>query len=126
MNLLAGGFKQALVDIDRPIEFTGDDVDQYSKLVDLGGVFSEVLVYIPALDALAAVSLMIQRDGLIVTVPSPLHIMDSDATGSFLHATTAATTDFKAILFHVGAVQFLRVYCDAAQVADRTFYVRGC
>jgi hypothetical protein len=118
-----GPIKSALVDIDRASEFTGDVVDQYSALVDLENDYSHVLVYIPVIDS-ATVSLYLQRDGLVATVPSVLHILDADATGSFLHATTAGTTA-KAIIYHVGATQYLRIYTSASQTADRTFYVRG-
>ena len=126
MQLIPGGKKTATIDISRDTEFVGDDADRYSDLVDLGGIFSDVLVFIPALSASAAVSLAIQLDGSKDTIPSPLHIMDSNATGSFLHAISAMTTAFKVVVFHVGAVQYLRIYCDADQAADRTFYLRGC
>jgi hypothetical protein len=45
----AGAWITALVDIDRDTEFTGDDVDQYSKMVDLGAEFANVLVTIPTI-----------------------------------------------------------------------------
>ncbi len=123
-KLLPGPVKEALVDIDRDTEFTGDDVDQYSKLVDLGGEFKYVLVYVPTITS-ATISLCVQRDPNIDTVPDPLNILDSNATGHFLSATTAGTAGM-AILFHTGAVQYLRVKCGANQAADRKFYVRGC
>ncbi len=123
-QVLTSGTKDALVDIDRDAEFTGDDVDQYSKLVDLGGVFENVLVYIPTITS-ATVTLCLQRDSGITTVPLPLYILDTNATGNFLSATTAATTTM-AILFKVGGVQYFRVKCGANQSADVTFYCVGC
>lgn len=124
MKLNAGGWKTALVDIDRTSEFTGDDVDQYSKLVDLEADFSDVLVWIPTITS-ATVTLAIQKSGLETEVPELLYILDDDATGHFLSATTAGTVG-AIILFHVGAVQYLRIKCSANQAADRTFYLRGC
>ena len=124
MRQNAGPWKDALVDIDRATEFTGDDVDQYSKLVDLGGEYEYVLVYVPTITS-ATTNLCLQRDGAVATVPVALYRLDDDATGDFLDATTAGTTS-KYVLFHVGAIQYLRVKCGANQAADVTFYVRGC
>lgn len=125
MKLNAGGWKTALVDIDRTSEFTGDDVDQYSKLVDLGADFSDVMVWIPTITS-ATVTLAIQKSASEAEVPELLYILDVDATGHFLSATTAGTAG-AIILFHVGAVQYLRIKCGANQTTtDKTFYVRGC
>ena len=120
----AGGWKPALVDIDRDTEFTGDDVDQYSALVDLGADFSDVLVYIPTITS-STVGLALQKTAEIDEVPVALYRLDDDATGNFLDATSAAVTSMY-IKFHVGAAQYLRVKCGSNQAADRTFYVRGC
>ena len=49
--MFQGPIKSALVDIDRATEFTDDDVDRFSELVDLDGFFKDVEVTIPALDA---------------------------------------------------------------------------
>jgi len=121
----AGEWQIATIDIDRASEFTGDDVDRFSGLVDLGSEFSNVLVFIPALDASGVVSLYIQRDGNTDTVPKQVQIFDDDATGHFVHGTSSGAGDF-AIVFHVGATQHLRVHVAANQAADRTFYVKGC
>jgi hypothetical protein len=118
-----GEVQTILLDIDRAAEFSGDDVDQYSKLCSLGGVFSNVLLYIPTITE-AAISLAVQRDASIATVPVALNILDDDATGHFAHATTAGTAAM-AIVFHVGAAEFFRVKAGANQAADRTFYAIG-
>lgn len=125
MNKIPGAIKIALIDIDRATEFTGDDVDRFSKLVNLGGVFDKVQVFVPALDAAAVVSLYLQKDQNEDTVPVQLQAFDDDATGHFAHATTSGSGSI-VITFECGAVQFLRVHCGADQAADRTFYVRGC
>ncbi len=128
MQLMAGGWKTALIDIDRTTEFTGDDVDQYSELVDLGSSFSHVLVKIPTITS-ATVTIAICKEGSLAKakeeVPDSLYILDRNATGHFLSATTAGTTGGY-IIFNVGAAQFIRIKCGANQAADRTFYVRGC
>ena len=123
--MIAGEVKTALIDIGRAIEFSGDDVDRFSELVDLGQEFANVLVYIPTLDAPGVVSLYIQRDGNEDTVPKQVMILDDDATGHFVHGTSSSAGDFY-IVFHPGAVQHLRIYVAADQIADGTFYVKGC
>ena len=121
---IPGPWTSVLTDIDRATEFSGDDADKYSKLADLGDNYDSVLVIIPTITS-AVISLYIQRDGLIATVPVPLNIFDDDATGHFLHGTSAGTASI-AIVFHIGGVQYLRVHSGANQGADRTFWVRGC
>src|SRR3990170_3317516 len=97
--MISGPWKTALVDIDRDTEFTGDDVDQYSKLVDLGANFDKVVVIIPTLTS-SVVSVYIQKTGEIDEVPVSLVALDDDATGHFAHATTAGTGDI-AVVFQV-------------------------
>lgn len=116
-------WKTALVDISRDTEFSGDDVDQISELVDLGKEYNKLLVFVPTIDS-ATVSVMVQRDGEIDTVPVVLHVLDDDATGSFLHATSAGTGGI-AVIFEIGGCQFVRVVANANQSPDITFNVRG-
>jgi hypothetical protein len=111
------------IDIDRSSEFTGDDVDQFGDLIDLGENYENLLVIIPTITS-ATVSIYIQMDEAIDSVPVVLHILDDDATGSFLHATTAATTT-NVCIYRIGAARFIRLRANANQLADRTFYVRG-
>ena len=120
----AGAWLTALMDIDRAVEFSGDDVDQYSKLVDLGADYANVMVIIPTITS-STVGVTIQEENLISEVPSPVYILDDDATGNFLHATTAATTAM-AVKFEIGGARYIRIKCGANQAADRTFRVRGC
>jgi hypothetical protein len=120
----AGQWLPVLVDIDRATEFSGDDVDQYSALVDLGADFENVLVIIPTITS-STIGIAIQQTPEISEAPSPVYILDDDATGCFLHATTAATTAM-AVKFEIGGARYLRIKCGGNQAADRTFYVRGC
>lgn len=119
----ATSWSSALLDIDRATEFSGDDVDQFSKLVDLGDSYEFVTIIIPTITS-ATIGLSIQRDGEEDSVPSPVYILDADATGNFLHATTAATTAM-AVTFRLGGARWFRVKAGANQAADRTFYCRG-
>ncbi len=123
-KIVAGRWTSVLTDIDRSTEFSGDDVDRYSKLVDLGADFEKIVVVIPTITS-GTVTLYTQRDGNVASVPVILNIFDDDATGHFAHATSSGTGDF-AIVFHLGGIQYFRIYCGANQGADRTFWVRGC
>lgn len=117
-------WKSVLLDYDRSSEFTGDDVDQFSALVELRGNYEFLTVIIPALSASGTVTPYIQRDGAIATVPVIVHVLDGDATGSFAHATSSGAGDI-AVTFRIGGVQYLRLRVGANQTANRTFYVRG-
>ena len=120
----AGQWLPVLMDIDRDTEFTGDDADQYSALVDLGQDFANVLVVIPTITS-STVGVSIQMEPGKTQVPVAMYILDDDATGCFLHATTAATTAM-VVKYEIGGARYLRIKCGANQAADRTFYVRGC
>jgi len=122
-----GPIKSALVDIDRASEFTGDDVDRFSELVDLEDNYKEVLVWIPALDASGVVSIYADPDqnGAIDSIPVQVNTLDRDATGHFVQGTSSGAGGF-AIVYKIGGAQFIRVHVAADQAADITFYVRGC
>lgn len=125
MQVLPNKPVSVTIDIDRSTEFTGDDIDRYSNLVDLGHLYSRVLIFIPALDASGVVSLYIQRDQNVATVPVQLQAFDDDATGHFVHATSSGAGGI-AIIFEIGAIQYFRIHVAADQAADRTFYCIGC
>jgi len=119
-----GERKSCLIDIDRSTEFTGDDVDQYSELVDLGSVFEFVRVEVPTITS-ATVTLTLQDDNAVTTVPKPLHgWYDIDADTNVAIATVAATTSIWIVFKDVWA-QYVRIKCGANQAADRTFYLKG-
>lgn len=120
----SGAWKAAVIDIDRATEFSGDDVDRYSSLVDLGDDFKYATVFIPAIDS-AAVTPYLQRDGQVATVPVASHFWnDADADTNVIQSTVAGTGGIT-ITFFVGCCQYLRLYTGANQTADRTFYVKG-
>lgn len=121
--MVAGPWREALIDIDRATEFTGDDVDQFSKLVDLGADFEFLTVFVPTITS-AIVEPWVQRDGAIATVPVAVVALDDDATGHFAHATTAGTGGI-VVTFRIGGCQYVRVKAAANQAADRVFTIRG-
>jgi len=121
--MYASDWETATIDIDRSTEFTGDDVDRFSDLIDLEDDYEYLTVFIPTLDA-AVVSVYVQRDSAIATVPVILHYFDSDATGSFAHATSSGTGGI-VITYRLGGCRYFRLHCGANQTADRTFYARG-
>jgi len=122
--MFCSDWKTATIDIDRAGEFTGDDVDQFSSLVDLGGIYENVLVMCDSAITSATLAPWVQKTDSVAEVPVVVHALDDDATGSFAHATTAGTTQI-AIIFRIGAIRYLRVRAGANQAADETFSVRG-
>jgi len=119
-----GAWKTATIDIDRASEFTGDDVDQFSDVVDLGEDYEFVTVHCDSVITSATLNPWVQKGAAIDEVPVIKHVLDDDATGSFAHATTAAVTQVS-VTFRIGGYQFLRIRAGAAQGADETFSVRG-
>jgi len=105
-------------------EFTADDVDRFTGLVDLGDNYEFITVEIPALDASGVVTPYVQWDDLIASDPVPVHALDDDATGSFAHATSSGAGGI-AVIFRIGGMRYLRMYVGADQTANRIFYIRG-
>ena len=119
-----GAWKTATIDIDRAEEFTGDDVDQFSDVVDLGGDYEFLTVHFDSVIDSAALAPWIQKGEAVDEVPVVRHILDDDATGSFAHATSAAVTQIS-VTFNIGGAQFLRLRAGSNQGQDETFSVRG-
>ena len=122
--MIAGAWKTATIDIDRDTEFTGDDVDQFSDVVDLGADFEFVTVHCDSVITSATLNPWVQKTGSIDEVPVVKHILDADATGSFAQATSAAVTRVS-VTFRIGGYQYLRIRAGSNQSADETFSVRG-
>ena len=119
-----GSFIDCLIDIDRDTEFTGDDVDRYSKLVDLGREYESMIMEVPTIDS-AALSVYLQETPSEAAVPKPLHVRKRlTAEGTLLWATTAGTGGFTVVV-PIGGYRYVRVYSDANQTADRTLRLRG-
>ena len=93
-----------------------------SAEVDLGRDYKKILVLLPVIDS-ATISPQISTasGGTFY----PVHIVDADATGSFLHATTAGVGSVS-VIFNIGGAQFVKFLAGAAQTtAAVTLYVRG-
>jgi hypothetical protein len=112
-----------LLDYNRASEFTGDDVDRYSALCDLGRAYEKILLYIPDLVA-STVSVYVQRDGAIATVPKPLHYRQSSDNATAAWATTNSS-ELCYIIIPAEGVQYFRLYTSADQTSDVTFYAKG-
>jgi len=123
--MIASRWHEALVDIDRSTEFTGDDVDRYSKLVDLGADFEFITVIMPTLESTTQVTPYIQKTQDEDDIPVPVYFFhDNDADTDIIQSSVAATGGY-ALTFRIGGAQFVRLYCGTNQTVDRTFYVRG-
>lgn len=119
-------FLTALIDIDRDGEFVGDDVDRYSKLVDLGGEFSQVAIKLPTIDN-AVVSVYAQQDSAIATVPKAVYVWEADSWNELttLPAATDAGTGDIYVVLPIGAARYIRLYAGGNQIADRAILVKG-
>jgi len=121
--MFASPSKTATIDIDRAEEFEGDDVDRFSSLVDLGANYKYLLVHVPEID-LATVHVYLQRDSHTDSVPSVLHRLKDNDTGSAVQETTEGAGNI-ALGFMLFCAQHIRIYVSDNQSADRTFYLRG-
>ena len=118
------GWQSVLMDIDLTAQYSGEDIDRTSALVNLGAEYTGVMIFVPAIDS-AAVSLLVQRNSAIATVPVGLHYkLPSDASTA-LWATTAGTGGCMIHCPCLGGIQYFRIYTGTNQTADRTFYVKG-
>lgn len=122
--MLPTGWKPCLIDIDRASEFTGDDVDRYSELIDLGMPCEFITVIIPTMVS-AQITPYIQRDGNVASVPVPVHFWNDISADTDVVQSTVADTGGIAITFNIGGAQFFRLYSSANQTVDETFYIRG-
>lgn len=127
--MLSSGWKTCLIDIDRASEFTGDDVDQYSELVDLGHNYKYLTVLIPSSMDSATVTPYLCHSGneaaAEAEVPYPMHFWnDNDADTNIAQATVASTGGLY-VTFWIGGAQYLRLKASADQDPDVTFYVLG-
>jgi len=125
--MIHGEWKSCLIDIDRSSEFTGDDVDQYSKLIDLGRVYEKIVIFVPTIDS-SALNLYVQRDASSATVPVIVHHGQvtgaTPAWGTAAWSTTAGTGGY-VIMVNCVCAQYIRIRAVANQAADRTLYVMG-
>ena len=112
------------LDYDKTAEFSGQDIDRTSDLVDLGYEASGIVVFVPTIDS-AAISFMVQRDGTITTVPVDLHYKKPADGSTAIWQSTAGTGGYAIHCDCLGGIRYLRIYTSQNQTANRTFYVLG-
>jgi hypothetical protein len=112
------------IDVDRDTEFSGDDADQYSELVDLGMLFEKVIIEVPTITS-ATITVYAQEGGDVLTVPKAVHYRQTSDNATAAWATTASTGSYFITCDALGGVQYIRLKSSENQEADRTFYVRG-
>ena len=103
-------WQTATIDIDRDSEFSGDDVDQFSGVVDLQEYFDGVALKLPALTN-SAITLYNADNATVSTVPLVLHVMKADLSATAAWTVSAGTGSIQVIARGLGAVRFLRVRC---------------
>ncbi len=123
--MIIGSWLTATIDIDRSTEFSGDDVDRYSSLVDLGRPYERLLIELPALSASAAISIYVQEVVAIATVPKQLNYYKPEAAGNAAWATSSGAGSLAISCEHLGGFQYIRLYASANQAADRAIRVAG-
>jgi hypothetical protein len=126
--MIESEWKSVLLDYDRSAtEFTGDDVDQFSALCDLGKAYDSVTIFVPTIDS-STIGIWVQRVASTATVPVAWHhgqvTGETPAFGTAAFATTASTGSY-VINIPLPGIQYLRIRCNSNQTADRTFLVRG-
>lgn len=122
--MIIGSIVTSLLDFDRASEFAGDDVDQYSALVDLGREYSSLIITIPTIES-SPINIYVQNLVAIATVPTLLHyrLTSTEATGAW--ATTASTGGLTIVCDCLGGFRWVRIRCTTNQTADRVFTLRG-
>lgn len=119
------GWIASLMDVDRkPLEFTGDDVDRFTSIIDLKGNYEFVTVIIPIMVS-STITVYIQMTPLVSEVPVVLHILDEDAAGSFAQTSATIETAATALTFRIGGAQYFRLYTSANQTSNITWYAKG-
>lgn len=113
-----------LLDYDRASEFTGDDVNQYSAVCDLGGAYEFVTVICPIMDS-GDVTIYIQKTVAITEIPALMHVLDYDATGSLVQTSATVSTAAIALTFAIGGAQYFRLRTSGDQDQNITYYARG-
>ncbi len=113
-----------LIDIDRDTEFSGDDVDRYSSLVDLGRECSGVIIRLPAMTS-SAINIYVQASSTVATIPVALHYRQSSDDATAVWATTASTGSLAIHCNWLGAIRYIRIYAAVNQAADRSISILG-
>lgn len=117
-------WQTATIDVDRDEEFVGDDVDQFSSLVDLGRECNEVMLHLPTITS-STISIYGQRGGSEATVPQVIHVRDEEKAASTAAFVTTAGVGGVSIRCPAGGYRHIRVRCNTNQSADRAILCKG-
>ena len=112
----------ATIDINRDSEFTGDDVDQFSSLVNLGRRCDKVKLTFPSLTA-SAVNLYGQEGSSTSTVPKVIHAVKADISATAVLVITSNPQNTTVVV--PCGYQYIRVRCTTNQAADRAIICVG-
>ena len=122
--MFIGKWQVCLFDIDRASEFTGDDVDRYSKLVNLGRPFERLLLAIIA-PITSALSIYVQEDASEATVPKQLNYVKPETATHAAWTTTAGTGSQMISCDYLNGYKYVRIYSGADLPVDRTIRICG-
>jgi len=133
-------WKTALIDIDRASEFVGDDVDQYSKIVDLDENYEFLTVHVPTGMDSATLTPYVQKGekvtraagyftpgspAVVGDIPFPVHFFNDISADTDVIQSTIASTGGISITFRIGGYQYIRIKASANQDPDVELSVRG-
>jgi hypothetical protein len=115
--MVPGGWKDAV------LTYTTDD--DLTPEVDLGATFNYLLVLVPTI---TSSTVTVHVSDVSGGTFYPLHRIVSTGNAasitSYAEATTQAVTSV-AVIFFIGAAQFIKIACGTGQAASHTFKVRG-
>ena len=94
--------------------------DDLTPSVDLEGDYEYLTLLIPAITS-STVTIHASRDN---STFFPVYMFDTDATGAYAQATTAAETSLS-IIYRIGGCRWVKVSTGSAQGADRSFLLKG-
>jgi hypothetical protein len=116
-------WETATIDIDRDSEFVGDDVDQYSSLVDLSRICQTLVIKLPTLTS-SAINVYGQETAETDEVPVVIHAMKADLSATAVWQVTAGTGGI-VVTCPIGGFQYVRIRATTNQAADRAIKVLG-
>jgi len=113
-------------DITETGEFAGFDNAAWTELIDLDRTYDKVTVIIPTLGSATTTVCGVPEDGtaLKTNIPLPIYTVNKAATGSYLQATSDATTTC-IVAFNIYGFRYIRIQLSAAQTSNRVFYCKG-
>jgi hypothetical protein len=108
----------------RDSEFTGDDVDRYTKLVNLGRPYERLMIEIPTITS-AQIYVYPQSTAVYSDVPKELHHFDNYTGKTTSWAVDTNTGGITVACDALGGYQYVRLYSSANQTFPTTFMLCG-